>query len=231
MTGLILVAGATGGVGQHLIGRLTAQDYSVRALVRDTARAEQLFAAQDRLTLVEGDTGKPITLPRAVVGAGAVICAIGAKAPVGDNSPEKVDYEGVRNLVLAARNAGIGRFILVSSLAVTHPEHPLNNFGRVLDWKRRGEDALRTSGLLYTIIRPGGLTDAPGGASALKVDQGDRTSGMISRSDVAAVCVAALDEIATYHTTFEIVAEEGTPPEHLRNLFASLKTDRELGTN
>ncbi|MFN8561934.1 MAG: NAD(P)H-binding protein [Anaerolineae bacterium] len=97
MTGLILVAGATGGVGQHLIGRLTAQDYSVRALVRDTARAEQLFAAQDRLTLVEGDTGKPITLPRAVVGAGAVICAIGAKAPVGDNSPEKVDYEGVRN--------------------------------------------------------------------------------------------------------------------------------------
>ncbi|MFN8561933.1 MAG: NAD(P)H-binding protein [Anaerolineae bacterium] len=92
----------------------------------------------------------------------------------------------------------------------------------------QGEDALRTSGLLYTIVRPGGLTDAPGGASALKVDQGDRISGMISRSDVAAVCVAALDEIATYHTTFEIVAEEGTPPEHLPNLFASLKTDREL---
>ncbi|MFN8447146.1 MAG: NAD(P)H-binding protein [Anaerolineae bacterium] len=143
-------------------------------------------------------------------------------------APKRSITKACAILVLAARNAGIGRFILVSSLAVTHPEHPLNNFGRVLDWKRRGEDALRTSGLLYTIVRPGGLTDAPGGASALKVDQGDRISGMISRSDVAAVCVAALDEIATYHTTFEIVAEEGTPPEHLPNLFASLKTDREL---
>ncbi len=153
-----------------------------------------------------------------------MICAIGAKAPAGDGSPEKVDYEGVRNLVLAARNASVRRFVLVSSIAVTHPEHPLNNFGRVLDWKLKGEDVLRTSGLNYTIIRPGGLTDDSGGMTGFKIGQGDTISGgRISRSDVAAICLAALDEIASYHTTFEVVAEEGDVPENLRDLFASLK--------
>lgn len=229
MSSPVLIAGATGGVGRHLIGKLTAQDQEVRALVRDKGQAQEFFGTQACLTLVEGDARSSITLPRAVVGARAVICTIGAKAPVGEDSPEKIDYEGVRNLVLAARNAGIGRFILVSSIGVTHPEHPLNNFGRVLDWKLKGEQSLRTSGLIYTIIRPGGLTDEPGGMHGIRIDQGDRLgSGRISRSDVAGICLAALDDIATYHTTFEVIAEEGTQPADLGALFAMLKTDREL---
>lgn len=223
----ILVAGATGGVGQHLVGRLMGQNQPVRALVRSAERAAPLFGAQALLTLVEGDARQTITLPNAVVGVRAVICSIRAKAPVGEGSPEKIDYEGVRNLVLAARNAGVRRFILVSALGVTHPGYPLNNFGRALDWKRKGEDVLRTSGLLYTIVRAGDLTDAPGGAGGIRVDQGDRMTGSISRSDVAAVCVAALDAITTYHTTFEIITDEHAPPASLTDLFASLKTDRE----
>lgn len=230
MNGPILIAGATGGVGRQLVGKLTARDQEVRALVRDMTQAQTLFSEQNCLTLVEGDTSKPISLPRAVVGVRAVICSIRAKAPVGDDSPEKIDYEGVRNLVLAARNASVGRFVLVSSIAVTHPDHPWNNFGRALDWKRKGEDVLRTSGLVYTIIRPGTLTDTPGGATGIKIDQGDRISeGFISRSDVASLCLEALDEITTYHSTFEVVAEATEQPKDLRVLFASLKTDRELG--
>lgn len=225
----ILIAGATGGVGRQLIGKLTAQDQEVRALVRDVEQAQQFFGSQECLMLVEGDPNAPITLPKAVVGARAVICAMNAKAPVGENGPEKIDYEGVRHLVLAARNASIGRFILVSSLGATHPEHPLNNFGRMLDWKLKGEEVLRTSGLNYTIIRPGTLTDEPGGVHGVRIDQGDKiSSGRISRSDVAALCLAALDDISTYHTTFEAIAEGGDPPKDLNELFALLKTDREL---
>lgn len=232
MTPPILIAGATGGVGRQLVGKLTAQNEDVRALVRDLAQAQTLFTAQDCLQLIEGNTGQTITLPNAFVGVRAVICVIRAKAPVGENSPEKIDYEGVRNLIMAARNASIGRFVLVSSIGVTHPEHPLNNFGRVLDWKLKGENVLRTSGLNYTIIRPGGLTDESGGKTALHIDQGDKLSGgHISRSDVAAICLAALDDISTYQTTFEIIAEEGAPPQKLSDLFAALKTDRELGLN
>lgn len=226
----ILIAGATGGIGRHLVGKLMAQDQPVRALVRDRVQGAALFSTADSAELVVGDARQAETLPSALAGVRAMICTIGAKAPVGDSSPERVDYEGVRNLVLAAHSAAVKRFVLVSSIAVTHPEHPLNNFGHVLDWKLKGEDVLRSSGLIYTIIRPGGLTDDPGGASGFKVGQGDTISGgRISRSDVAAICLAALDAIASYHTTFEVVADEGDPPADLTGLFAVLKTDRELG--
>ena len=64
------------------------------------------------------------------------------------------------------------------------------------------------------------------------VDQGDLIAcGLISRRAVAALCLAALDDISTYHTTFEVVAEDGSPPEHLNDLFAALKTDREQDGN
>jgi uncharacterized protein YbjT (DUF2867 family) len=232
MTQPILIAGATGGVGRQLVGKLTAQNEEVRALVRDLPRAQTLFTAQDCLQLVEGNTNQTITLPNAFAGVRAVICTIGARAPAGENSPEKVDYEGVRNLVMAARNASVGRFILVSTLGVTHPEHPLNNFGRVLDWKLKGENVLRTSGLNYTIVRPGGLTDDSGGITALRVGQGDTLGGgRITRSDVAALCLAALEEITTYYTTFEVISQDGAPPDKLSDLFMGLKTDRELGWN
>ncbi len=232
MTQPILIAGATGGVGRHLVGKLMAQDQAVRALVRDRALAATLFSSADSAELVVGDARDPQTLPDAFAGVRAVICTIGAKAPVGDGSPEKVDFEGVRNLVLAAQRANVQRFILVSSIAVTHPEHPLNNFGRVLDWKLKGEDVLRASGLIYTIIRPGGLTDDSGGMTGFKIGQGDTISGgHISRSDVAAICLAALDEIASYQTTFEVIADDGESPADLVALFAALKTDRELGEN
>lgn len=230
MTTPILIAGASGGVGRQLVGKLAARNQDVWALVRDLAQGNDLFGAQDCLQLVEGDARRPLTLAQAVIGVSAVICAIRAKAPAGDASPEKIDYEGVRNLVMAARNASVGRFVLVSSIGVTHPEHPLNNFGRALDWKLKGENVLRTSGLLYTIVRPATLTDDSGGKTALRIAQGDSiSSGFISRSDVAAVCLAALNDMATYHSTFEVVAQEGAPPNDISALFAALKTDRELG--
>ncbi|MEP7292838.1 MAG: SDR family oxidoreductase [Chloroflexota bacterium] len=227
----ILVAGATGGVGRQLVGKLLSQDQDVRALVRDLAQGNALFGAQPCLQLVEADVRQPETLAPALDAVRAVICAIGAKAPAGDGSPEKIDYEGVRNLVEAAQAAGIARFVLVSSISVTHPENELNNFGRVLDWKLKGEDFLRASGLNYTIIRPDWLSDEAGGKTAFRIGQGDKISGgRISRSDVAAFCLAALDDISTYHTTFEVTNDDGDPPENLSTLFAALKTDRELGT-
>lgn len=232
MTSPILVAGATGGIGQQVVGKLLALETEVRALTRDLERARGLFGERPCLELVAGDVRDPASLSAAVSGARAIICTVGAKAPAGDASPEKIDYEGVRNLVLTAQQAGVARFVLVSSISVTHPENPLNNFGRVLDWKLKGEEALRASGLNYTIIRPDWLSDEPGGKIAFRVGQGDRLSGgRISRSDVAAFCIAALDDISTYHTTFEVTSGDGSPPQRVNDLFAGLQTDRELASD
>lgn len=224
MSDIYLVAGATGGVGQQVVSRLLRRNEHVRALVRDLTKARALLG--ENLELVQGDVRRIDSANEAVQGVKTVICTLGARPGHENNTPEQVDYEGVQNLVLAALNAGVERFILVSSLAVTHPEHPLNQYGRILDWKLKGEDVLRSSGLVYTIIRPGGLTDEPGGA-ALTFDQGDRLSGRVSRADVAETIMQALTHDHASNVTFEVISDDSAPGHHDQwdRLFSSLKAD------
>jgi len=237
MSGPVLIAGATGGVGRHLVRRLLARNYPVRALVRDVEKARQVLGPQ--VELVGGDTRKPHTLAPAVAGVRAVICVTGSRSPLGPNSPKHVDYEGVRNLVTAARAAGVEHFVLISSIGVTRPNLPPDAFGRefrnilhywfvrrMLVWKFKGEEAVRESGLTYTIVRPGGLTDEPGGRKALRFDQGDRITGRISRADLAEVCIQALQQPGARNVTFEVVEGEGPPPGDWTALFADLKPDK-----
>lgn len=226
----ILVAGATGGVGSSIVRRLLEEGQSVRILVRDAEKARRLFAGigqPDALEIVGGDVRQPETLTAAMAGVTHVLCATGSRTPVGGNAPQQVDYEGVRNLTEAAKIAGVEQFLLVSSMAVTKPDHFLNSFGQVLTWKLRGEDALRASGIPYTIVRPGGLQDAPGGQKALTFDQGDRMMGMISREDVAEVCVRALDRPEARSVTFEVINTDGAAPgpEEWDALFGALQPD------
>jgi uncharacterized protein YbjT (DUF2867 family) len=223
MSDNVLVAGATGGLGQHVAQKLLRINQPSVALVRNISKARTLLGSQ--VSLIAGDTRKPGTLTTPMQGVRYVICATGTKSPLGGNSPEHVDYEGVRNLVEAARVAHVERFVLVSSIAVTKPDHPLNAFGKVLTWKLKGEESLRSSGLAYTIVRPGGLTDEPGGYHGLKIDQGDRIMGRISRADVAEVCIQALRQPATCNATFEVVETDGSLPTDWASFFAALKSD------
>ncbi len=225
---IILVAGATGAIGQQIVSRLLKQGRHVRALVRDLDKGRALLG--ENLELVESDARRIDTLNRAMSGVSVVVCATGTRTPEGPNSPEKVDYEGVRHLVQAARVAEVEHFILISSLAVTRGDaHPLNKFGKVLDWKLKGENALRASGLRYTIIRPGGLNDEPPGARGLRFAQGDEVNGRVSRADVAEVALRAIDMPASHNVTFEVVAADSAPPDTDHDwaaLFETLLSDQ-----
>ena len=77
---------------------------------------------------------------------------------------------------------------------------------KVLSCKRKGEAALRNSGLGYTIVRPGTLVEEAGGYKALVFDQGNRISQAISCADVADVCLKALHNPAARNKTFEVWA-------------------------
>lgn len=223
------MVGATGRTGAHLVRELLARDLAVRALIRNPAGASPRLDAADpgrRADRVTGDVLEPTTLPPALAGARAVICAIGTSTFWGANGARTVDYQGVANLAAAAaRTPGIERFVLVSSMGVTHRWHFLNAFNQLLRWKLEGENALRASGPAYTIVRPGGLRDAPGGR-ALRLTQGDRRRvGWATRADVARVCVDALLNPATCDTTFEVVnARSASVP--LAAQFAQLRPDR-----
>jgi uncharacterized protein YbjT (DUF2867 family) len=222
MKGLLLVVGATGRTGQHVVYKAVQRGLSVRALVRDTQRAHSLFG--DTVQIVTADVRQPETLQAAFGNVNNVICATGGN-PRSTDTPEKIDFEGVRNQVEAAQAAGVSHFVLVSSIAVTKPDHPLNAFGQILSWKLKGEYSLRNSDLVYTIVRPGGLTDEQGGQSALQIDQGDRISGKINRADVAEVCLQALEQPKARNTTFEVIEGLGPASEDWSMLFSGLNPD------
>ncbi|MYK37153.1 MAG: SDR family oxidoreductase [Gammaproteobacteria bacterium] len=221
---LVLVAGATGGTGSLVVAELVKQGYPVRAFVRDTAKAAERLGAD--VEAVVGDLKDPASIAAALDGVGAVINAAGASAGGGPgNTAENVDFEGARNLAEAALAAGAGQYVLVSSRGVTDDDHYLNRmFNNILIWKRRGEEAVAASGIPYTIVRPGGLSDDPGGNQTIIFEQGDtRSEGIwITRADVARVCVAALAQDAALNKVFEIHAEDGEPQADFAAEFASL---------
>jgi uncharacterized protein YbjT (DUF2867 family) len=201
---LILVVGATGGTGQQIVLQLQEQGYGVRALVRDATSATEKLGPD--VELVVADVRDPESLVPAFDGITRVISSIGSSEKEGPNSPEFVDYGGTKNLIAAAVNARAEQFVFVSSMGVTHEDHVLNRiFGNVLIWKMKAEDYLRASGIAYTVIRPGGLHDKPGGEQKIVFEQGDEVKvAGISRTDVAAVCVAALAYPEAQNKTFEV---------------------------
>jgi uncharacterized protein YbjT (DUF2867 family) len=223
MTEKILVAGGAGRTGQIIVSKLIANSFHPHVLVRDLPKAEALFG--EEVILHVGDVRDPDMLIQPLHGVEALISAVGTCTPVGENCPKRVDYEGVVNLVKAAQWSGVKRFILISSIAVTHPEHPLNRFGKILDWKRLSEDALRQSGLDYTIIRPGGLIDKPGNGRGLIFSQGDQILGTISREDLAEICLQALQHANLSRVTFEAVDADKKSRSNWAGLFASLTPD------
>jgi uncharacterized protein YbjT (DUF2867 family) len=224
---VVLIAGATGGTGQEVVDRALLQGLHVRALVRDEAKARMLFG--DRVQYVTGDVREPRSLKKAVKGVDEVICALGSSVQRDpENSPERVDYAGVKALAEAAKAAGVSQFILVSSMGVTHPEHQLNAMlDNILEWKLKGEEAVRATGINYTIVRPGALTNEPGGQRGIRIMQGDprEGEGSISRSDLADVLVSAIGRQDLFGKTFEIVGDNGSARIEWASLYNELRPD------
>lgn len=220
---LVLVVGATGGTGQQIVAQLQEQGYGVRALVRDAASAAEKLGP--KVNIVVADVRNPESLVPAFAGVTRVISAIGAGEKDGPNSPEFVDYGGNKNLIDAAVNVGARQFVLVSSMGVTHEDHVLNRiFGNVLIWKMAGEDYLRAAGIAYTVVRPGGLHDKRGGEQKIIFEQTDTVKSVsISRTDVAAVCVAALRYTEAQNKTFEVFSIKKPADEDWQLKFAALE--------
>jgi uncharacterized protein YbjT (DUF2867 family) len=224
---VLLVAGATGGTGVEVVKQAQAEGYAVRALVRDERRAREVLG--DKVRYFVGDVTRPETLAPAFKDAEFVVSALGSNSRRDpENRPELVDYGGVKALVEEARKAGIEHFVLVSSMGVTDPDHVLNReLDNLMAWKLKGENALRASGVSYTIVRPGGLNNNRGGQTGLRISQGDPKDahGQVSRADVAAACVAALGRKDAYRKTFELVGEGSPHKLDWEDTFENLRPD------
>src|SRR5437762_402203 len=144
---MILVAGGTGRLGTRVVGRLQARGLQVRVLTRERARAAHLDGPG--VEIVEGDVRDMSAVRRAVVGAQSVISAIQGFAGTKHASPTTIDREGNRNLIQAAREAGVVHFVLIS-VKDAAPNHPMD----LMRMKYAAEQDLKASGLTWTIIRP-----------------------------------------------------------------------------
>lgn len=221
---LVLVAGATGRTGTEVVGELLASGYRVRAFVRDIDKAREKLG--DDIEFAIGDVRDRVSIDAALRDVSALISAIGAGRGDPSNGPEFVDYGGVKNLAEASVSADLRQMVLISSGGVTQEDHILNKmFDNVLQWKFMGEEALRASGVDYTIVRPGGLTNAPGRKTEIVFMQGDKETGAIPRADVAAVCVAALGSDAARNKTFEIFSGKNPPETDFDGSFAAMAAD------
>jgi uncharacterized protein YbjT (DUF2867 family) len=191
--GTVFYAGATGSIGRIAVGLLREQGYSVRGLTRNPARAERLYG--DDVEWVRGDVREPTQMTELMRGADVVVCSISYTEFEGPNSPQFVDYMGVRNLVDAAKANGVRQLVLVSAGSAgpwrDHTRNP--RFGYVAYWKTKGEDYLKQSGVPFTIIGPTGFVDGAGDELGIRLtSRAEYGMGMIRRADVAAVTIGAI---------------------------------------
>ncbi|WP_276298839.1 SDR family oxidoreductase [Halorussus lipolyticus] len=210
----VLVAGATGRTGREILRTLESTDFEVVGLARSLDdRGELLARGADEV--VVGDLLEPRDAARAVRGCDAVLCAVGSGPTLAPLFGEPlVDGEGVRNLVTAAVAADCEAVVFESSIGVGDSESGMPAgfrmvLGPILRAKNDSEAALRSSGLRYTILRPGGLTDAPATGNVVVGEGGATVSGTIPRADVARLMVAALFTPEASNRTFEVVSRSG----------------------
>ena len=214
------VAGATGETGRRIVTELLKRNIPVRALVRNLEAAKDILPAAAELVL--GDVLQKDSLSEAIGDSTVVLCATGARPSFDPTGPYLVDCEGTKNLVDVAKAKGIEHFVLVSSLCVSQFFHPLNLFWLILVWKKQAEEYLQKSGLIYTIVRPGGLKNEDNSDPIVMSAADTLFEGSIPRTKVAQVSVEALSQAEAQNKIVEVVAKPDASDGTFQDLFASV---------
>ncbi|MCR2822612.1 SDR family oxidoreductase [Lederbergia panacisoli] len=184
----VLVVGANGHTGRLLVQFLANNsDHHPYAMVRNEDQEEELMNL-GAVEVIVADLEEDIS--RVTNGMDAVIFAAGSGSKTGPDKTISVDQEGAIKLIDGAKSSGVKHFVMLSSIGADDPQGPIEHY---LTAKRIADDHLKSSGLTYTIVRPGRLThDQPTGKVELaeKIELMDDRS--IPRGDVAHVLAASL---------------------------------------
>lgn len=212
MLGTVAVSGASGRTGYRVAEEVVRAGGQARLLLRPASTLPESLEVceQHRLDLTDD-----VSLDQALRDVDSLVIATGARPSIDLSGPMRVDAWGVRRQVESCRRVGVSRVVLVSSLCAGRWRHPLNLFGLILVWKRVGERALETSGLDWTVIRPGGLSerDQDLEREAIRWSGPDQQeSDSIPRRLVARCCVEALQTPASIGRIVEITSSEELEP-------------------
>ncbi|WP_310429173.1 SDR family oxidoreductase [Chamaesiphon sp. VAR_48_metabat_135_sub] len=214
------VAGATGETGRRIVQELVDRQIPVRALVRDLTRARAILPAE--VELIAGDVLDLRSITQAIGDSTVILCATGAKPSLDPTGPYQVDYQGTKNLVDVAKDRDIQQFVFVSSLCVSNFFHPLNLFWLILWWKQQAEQYLKTSGINYTIVRPGGLKNEDNSDPVIMSGADTLFDGSIARQKVARVCVESLTSLQARNKVLEIISTPTAVAKSWEDLFSGV---------
>ncbi len=221
---MVFVAGATGYLGTEICRRLVDRGATVRGLVRATSDPERVEALDDMgVETVVGDLKEPDSLPQLLRGVQSVIStATATRSRSEGDDIESVDADGQLNMIRAAADAQIGRFVLVSYTGSIRSEDPLTRA------KRTAEQTLIESGMTYTILRPSifmevWLSPALGfdypNARVQIFGDGDQEICFISLGDVAKFAVRSLETPAACDAVIELGGPDAISPNEVIRIF------------
>jgi uncharacterized protein YbjT (DUF2867 family) len=198
----VLIVGANGHIGRRLIRQMSTSPHQSRAMIRDPMQGEALreLGADDIVVAdLEGD------ITPALEGCDAVIFTAGSGGSTGPEKTDAIDRDGAIAIIDAARKAGVNRLVMVSSMGTDAPDSGPAELQHYLRAKQAADRHLRESGLNYTIVRPGSLTDEDG-TGRINVATELKRRGSVSRDDVAAVILQVLDAPNTHGKQFELLS-------------------------
>lgn len=210
----ILIIGANGGIGRKAVEIALQAGHQVTAILRNPAN---LTLTHPNLLLVKGNILQPANFEYYLENQDAVISAIGVKGGFGADKPTTLYSRGNANLLQAMKRAGVTRVYFISASAVEiSPVLPFfvrlaakYIVQKLLKYMyadlRIMEEEVKTSGLIWTIMRPPRLTDKPEtGQYRVGINAFLKNCLSISRADVAHFMIHNISNEATYKSTIEI---------------------------
>jgi uncharacterized protein YbjT (DUF2867 family) len=215
----IVIAGGHGKIALLLEQLLTQRGDQAVGLIRNPAHVADVQQAGAEAVVCDLESASVGDVAALLSGADAVVFAAGAGPGSGALRKDTVDRAASVLLADAAEQAGVRRFVQVSSMGAGQPPRSGSDevWAAYIAAKTAAEDDLRARDLDWTILRPGGLTDAPP-AGTVRLAAPPIPAGAVPRADVAAVIVALLDEPATRHQTLELTGGDAPVAAAIRTI-------------
>lgn len=198
----VAIAGAHGKIGLLLARLLVERGDSVIGLVRNPDHFGDVSAAGGEPIRCDLEHASEAEVADAITGADAAVFAAGAGAGSGPERKLTMDRDGAIKLLHAADQAGVGRYVIVSSIGAESPPDDDDVFSVYLRAKADADAAVMASDREWTILRPGRLTDDPPTGRA-RIDS-DPFRGDVARADVAAVIAVVLPEARSVGATLYV---------------------------
>lgn len=201
----IVIAGGHGKIALLLSQQLHADGHEVVGIIRDPAQSDDLADVGATGLVFDLEASSAADLAAHLDGTDAVVFAAGAGPGSGPERKKTVDHGACVLLADAAEQAGVPRIVVVSAMGIDDHDASSDDGWEVYKTAKAEADAyVRGTGLDWTIVRPGGLTDDVGSGTVTIGDMVER--GSIPRADVAAVIAELLTSGRGVHTQFEVVS-------------------------